>query len=63
MKIFCGDMFEDDSKGVDVDKVKVVELLEVLGVAVPRVPKCQNVYTEKKHETIIYPHWKCLNFQ
>ena len=47
-EIFCGDMFEDDRKGVDVDKVKVVELLEVLGLAPPRVEKCQNVYTEKK---------------
>ena len=48
MKIFCGDMFEDDSKGVDVDKVKVVELLEVLGVAAPRVAKCQ-IFTQKKN--------------
>ena len=53
LEIFCGDMFEDDRRGVDVDKVKVVELLEVLGMAPPRVAKCQNVYTEKKHETVI----------
>ena len=50
---FCGDIFEyDGCGGVDVDKVKVVELLEVLGWLVPEL---QNV-TNFTSTQIVYPN-------